>query len=99
MSHEEYWARRLTGFIDAPADAVYEFALTSDDGSKLWIDGELVVDNDGLHGSVTKIGHVALAKGAHKIVVSWFNKSGNLDLALQWAKVGDKLKPASELSH
>jgi len=100
-SKEENWGKRLSGFIMASGDGVYEFALTSDDGSKLWIDDQLVVDNDGLHGSVTKTGVAALAKGAHKIVIGWFNKSGSLDLSLYWGKAGSKLGPVegAELSH
>ncbi len=90
-SKEEFWGRRFTGYITVPDDAVYLFDLTSDDGSKLWIDDEVVIDNDGLHGSVTKRGQAALAKGSHKIVLGWFNKSGGLDLALHWAKAGEKM--------
>jgi alpha-L-fucosidase len=100
-SAEENWARRLSGNIVVPADGVYEFVLTSDDGSRLWIDGELVVDNDGLHGSTAKSGVVALAKGQHSIVVGWFNKSGGLELSLAWAKAGSKLRmvDAGSLKH
>lgn len=89
-AHGENWGRRLTGYLTVPAGGVYAFGLTSDDGSRLWIDDRLVVDNDGLHGAVTKMGNVALAKGHHKIVVGWFNKSGGLDLSLSWAKASGK---------
>ncbi len=100
-SKEEYWGLRLSAFLTVPKDDVYEFALTSDDGSKLWIDGELVVDNDGLHSASTKTGHVALQRGAHRIVVGWFNKTGGLDLSLSWGAAGSKLKQvaAGEVTH
>lgn len=100
-SKEENWGMRLSGTITVPKDGVYTFALGSDDGSKLWIDGKVVVDNDGLHSGQTKLGQVALAKGAHKIVVGWFNQSGGLDLSLQWGLVGQNLKAAGsqELRH
>lgn len=86
-------ARRYSGALVVPADEVYTFALTSDDGSRLWLDGKLVVDNDGLHSAETKTGHVPLAKGAHSIVVEWFNKSGGYALDLKWAPVGRALAP------
>ena len=61
---EDQYAMRFTGLIEAPATGVYEFFLTSDDGSVLAIDGAMVVDNDGLHSALTKSGTVALEQGA-----------------------------------
>lgn len=84
----EYTGLRLEGTVTVPATTVYRFALNSDDGSKLWIDGVLVVDNDGLHGPVSKVGAVALAKGAHSIRVDYFNKTGGSALKLSWAQSG-----------
>jgi hypothetical protein len=83
-SSKEYVARLYEGTFTVPGDAVYVFGLTSDDGSRLWIDGELVVDNDGLHGSVLKRGSIALQKGLHRIKVGWFNKTGGHQLDLSW---------------
>ncbi len=74
---------------------MYTFALTSDDGSALWIDGRMVVDHDGLHSAEPKVGQVALAKGAHRLVVGWFNKTGGAALSLDWGVAGSKLKPAA----
>lgn len=42
----------IKGFINVPKDDIYTFALLSDDGSTLVIDGEQVIDNDGPHGRV-----------------------------------------------
>src|SRR5205814_1095552 len=64
------------GLIKIPADAIYKFYTSSDDGSQLFIDEKLVVDNDGLHGMLEKEGQAPLAKGWHKIKVSFFEKSG-----------------------
>ena len=38
------------GFLDVPSTGDYAFSTASDDGSRLWIDEELVVANDGHHG-------------------------------------------------
>ena len=46
------FAFNFTGFINVPSDGQYTFYTTSDDGSNLYIDNVLVVDNDGLHGAV-----------------------------------------------
>ena len=42
------------GFIKVPEDELYTFSIASDDGSVLWLDGEKVVDNDGLHARVER---------------------------------------------
>ncbi len=97
----EHVALRFTGFLDVPQDELYRFALTSDDGSKLWLDGQLVVDNDGPHGAVEKVGTRALGKGLHPIEVVWWNQTGGAELKLQWALPGAKLAevPASALRY
>ena len=89
------------GVLDVPADAVYRFCLRSDDGSKLWLDGQLVVDNDGLHGSKEVRGSVALAAGHHSIRLVWFNATGGADLGLTWAGPGQAFAavPAAGLRH
>jgi len=81
---KENWGAVLEGTFDVATEDVYQFALTSDDGSRLFIDGQLVVDSDGLHSSLTKAGSVGLAKGAHKIRVEWFNQTGSAELKLEW---------------
>jgi hypothetical protein len=54
----------------------YKFYTYSDDGSKLFIDGEKVVDNDGDHGTRERSGVVSLDKGMHQITVQYFNGGG-----------------------
>ena len=100
-AREERVGYRFSGLVEVEHDDVYTFSLASDDGSRLWIDGELVVDNDGLHGTVEKRGHVALAAGAHALRVDWFNGTGGAELVLKCAALGEALHalPASRLRH
>ncbi len=58
------FALRFTGWFDAPADDLYTFHITSDDGSRLWIGDTLAVDNDGAHAAQTRSGRSALQAGA-----------------------------------
>ena len=69
---QEWFAIDYSGrfWIDKPG--LYRFALTSDDGSKLYIDDRTVVDNDGIHPLDTKSGSVELAGGIHRIRVQYF---------------------------
>jgi alpha-L-fucosidase len=97
----ERCALRFEGFVEVPADEVYTFALESDDGSRLWIGDELVVDNDGLHGAQVARGTIGLASGQHPIRVEWFNKTGGATLDLRWAQLDGELVPVppEALSH
>ena len=56
--------------------------MGSDDGSRLIIDGKVVVDNDGLHGSGDVAGQVALKAGMHFIEMRMFQAKGDKDLRL-----------------
>jgi alpha-L-fucosidase len=76
----DHFGFEYSGLIKVPQDAVYTFFTASDDGSRLYIDDQLVVDNDKLHGVVEKQGVIALEAGLHKIKVTFFEKAGGEDL-------------------
>jgi hexosaminidase len=69
---EDYWAIEFSGYLKADSTAVYTFYTMSDDGSRLYIGNNLVVNNDGIHGIQIRTGQVALEKGYHKIKVRFF---------------------------
>lgn len=73
------------GYVEVPADGVYTFALTSNDGSMLYVDGERLIDNDGPHGDTRLTAQRALAEGWHKIRVEYFDMNNGGMLSLQWA--------------
>jgi hypothetical protein len=50
----------------------YRFSLLSDDGSKLYIDGHTIIDNDGVHPPLLETGRATLKAGMHEIRVSYF---------------------------
>jgi alpha-L-fucosidase len=81
----EHLGRTYSGTIDAPKSELYKFVLRSDDGSRLYIDGKVVVNNDGPHSSKSVEGFAPLAKGPHTILVAWFNKTGDGALGLGWS--------------
>jgi hypothetical protein len=69
---QEWFAIEYTGRFWIEKPGLYRFALTSDDGSRLDIDDQRVVDNDGIHPALTKSGNIELAGGIHRIRVQYF---------------------------
>ena len=70
------FAVRWTGVLRIPRSGAYTFFLTSDDGSRLWLDDALVVDNDGPHAAIEKSGKAWLEKGDYRLDVRWYDQGG-----------------------
>jgi len=68
----EWFAIDYTGRFWIADPGTYRFNMLSDDGAKLYIDDQVVIDNDGLHAPLWKDGSVDLAGGLHRIRVSYF---------------------------
>jgi len=98
---KEYYGLEFTGYIKVPKDGVYAFFVESDDGSKMYIGDDLVIDNDGLHGLAEKRGLVALGAGFHPFRVCYFNKSGGdgLTVSYQGPGIAKQPLPAAMLGH
>jgi hexosaminidase len=89
----EHFGCVLAGFIRIPADGVYTFGLTSDDGSRLFVGDRLLIRNDGLHGSRERIAQAALRAGHHAIRVEYFQAGGAAKLLLTIAGGGHETQP------
>jgi putative heme-binding domain-containing protein len=87
---DDAFALRFSGMLQVPKAGKYTFHLSSDDGSRLYLDGKLVVNNDGLHGMGDKNGSVDLSAGPHAIVVTYFDNGGGDGLNLSWSGPGIK---------
>ncbi len=91
---------RFTGYVNVPTDGVYTFYTNSDDGSKLYIGGILVVKNDSVHSAVEKSGQIGLKAGKHPIRVDYFDRTSSDILTVSYAGPGiaKQLIPAASLS-
>ena len=74
----------FTGYLDVPEDGLWEFAVTSDDGSVLELDGRLAVNNDGSHANYTATGHIALRKGLHAFRLLYLEDYEGQHLDWKW---------------
>jgi uncharacterized membrane protein YgcG len=88
------------GYLVIPETGDWTFYLKSDDGSRLWIDGQLLVDNDGLHATQERSGTRSLTAGAHSFRVEYFEKGGEQFLEVGWVTPGGVRQtiPANALS-
>ncbi|MCO6457097.1 MAG: HEAT repeat domain-containing protein [Pirellulaceae bacterium] len=85
---DDAFALRFIGMIGIPKSGKYTFFTSSDDGSRLYIGDQLVVNNDGLHGMVEKSGTIDLPAGAHSLTVTYFDNGGGDGLSVAWAGPG-----------
>ncbi|HMQ48080.1 MAG TPA: DUF1080 domain-containing protein [Saprospiraceae bacterium] len=99
---EDHFALEYTGYLNVPKDNNYVFRLASDDGSRLYIDGQTVIDHDGLHGAENKDGEIALRQGLHPFRLVFFQGSGGKHVSLEWKSFDDdgfNLIPAVQFFH
>ena len=74
-------AALFQGYVHIDA-VITKICLTSDDGSKLFIDDMLWIDNDGTHAEVTKC--AALSAGVYKLDLEYFEKGGGAACILEF---------------
>ena len=76
------------GFIYVPETRAYTFRTGSDDGSSLFIDGQLVVNNDFYQGETFRSGSVMLTEGWHGIRIGYYEGGGQASLRVDWSLDG-----------
>ena len=84
----DFFAVRSRGTLQVPRPGAWTFHLTSDDGSRLFLDGGLVIDNDGLHGEVTRSATVELTGAPVLLLAEMFENAGGATFVLEWEGPG-----------
>jgi beta-glucosidase len=83
------WSARWTGTLNPPATGSYTFSLTSDDGSRLFINGQQVIDNWRDQASNTQTAMVSLTAGQPaSIEVDYYQDGGASLVSLGWQPPG-----------
>ncbi|MGI4020029.1 MAG: family 20 glycosylhydrolase [Janthinobacterium lividum] len=82
------------GYMRIDLNGNYNLGLKSEDGSQLYLDDELVIDNDGKHETVQKSSLVPILKGYHKIKIKYFDAGDSSTLRVYLNLAG---KPQTEL--
>ena len=84
------------GYFKAETEGIYTFFTTSDDGSKIYIDGREVVNNDFTHGMEEKSGQIALRPGYFKIRIEFFQGVGGQGLKAHFKAPGSEKRALAE---
>jgi hypothetical protein len=82
-SRDTLFAMVYTGYININQTAVYSFIVKSDDGSRLFIDDNLIIDNDG-QGLKYKSAIIGLEKGFHNIRMEYIQVRGGASLEMYY---------------
>jgi hypothetical protein len=88
MGRHEWFGVDFQGSLLVTAPGLYAWRLASDDGARLYVDGALVLNNDGRHDIQTVQGAVALEPGLHRIRVPYYDGPGPMALTLEVARPG-----------
>jgi hypothetical protein len=98
---KEYFAVQWLGVVKVPEDGSYSFFLKSDDGSRLYVDGKLLIDNDGKHSTAEISKTASLKGGTHDFRVDYFQNEDLAACQVSWEGGGLKRQviPASAFWH
>jgi cytochrome c len=86
---KEQFGFEATGYLFLEKDDNILLQLASDDGGRLYLDNQLLIDNDGWHGMDPKEAEVAIRAGYHALRLEYFQAGGGRGITLKWARSGD----------
>ena len=81
---------RWTGKVKANGAGVYQFYTLSDDGVRLWVNGQLIISNWAAHASSEDVGAISLGAGQfYAVTLEYFNAGGAGQAVLSWLPPGE----------
>ncbi len=92
----DHFAIRFDCEVEFPKEGDYDFWLSSDDGSRLYIDAQTVIDNDGIHAPGEKHVKKNFKAGRHVVAVEYFEQAGGEELKVEVKVPGGERRPLAE---
>jgi predicted alpha/beta superfamily hydrolase len=75
------------GYLFAKQEGYYDLAISSNDGSRLYVNNRLIIDLDGIHNSDDLVVYrLYLKAGYHAIKLDYFNRGGDQSLTMEFLK-------------
>jgi hypothetical protein len=96
---ESTFAVEFNSYIKIEKQGLYTFYTNSNDGSKLFINEELVVDNDGSHAKFERQGKIKLKAGIYPLKLQYFDSGGSqfLEAYIKGPGLSKQLIPVDKL--
>jgi hypothetical protein len=93
------FSARWEGQIEAPVSGAFTFTTTSDDGIRLFIDNQLIIDKFFDQSPTDWTGSVTLSAGKHDIKIEYYERGGGAVAKLSWEYPGQakQIVPSSRL--
>lgn len=96
----DYWLVRWEGFVEPYLDDVYTFYINTDDGSRVWIDDQLIIDAWWIQGETLHGGSIALEAGRlYPVKIEYFESAGGAVCEFSWSssRISRSIVPRSQL--
>src|SRR3954467_4705838 len=82
----DHFSARWTGQVEALFSQTYTFFTTSDDGVRLWVNGQRIIDNWTDHGPTENSGTIALTAGQrYDVRLEFYENGGGATITLSWS--------------
>ena len=96
----DHWSARWTGTLRIEKEGDYTFFYTTDDGARMWIDDQQIVDDWVPRSGLTSEAKVNLTAGEHAVRVEFFEQGGSAQAHLEWAgpDIERQVVPAAAVS-
>jgi hypothetical protein len=91
-SRPEWFGIDYHGEFRVKVPGEYRFKLSSDDGAELFVDDQLLINEDGVHSPLTNERSIRLGAGRHSIRVPYFQETMHVALILQVKPPGEDFK-------
>ncbi|MHC4701309.1 MAG: PA14 domain-containing protein [Planctomycetota bacterium] len=99
---DDQFSARWTGQVEAVFAETYTFYTNSDDGVRLWVDGQQLVNNWTNHGNTEDKGTIDLVAGqVYSVVMEYYEDGGGAVAQLRWSspRTPKQIIPAAALSY
>lgn len=93
---EDDFSVRWEGFIEVPESRMYIFYTMSDDGVRLFVNQEKLIDNWTNHGARIDKGEIALEKGICPIRLEYYDGARSGIIQLMWSSKGGRREVIEE---
>ena len=82
----DQFSARWSGAV--PVDSgTYRFTVRSDDGARLWVSGQQIINQWQEQGSTTFTADIALNSGSVPVTLEYFDQGGTGAISLSWSKI------------